>query len=66
MITPNPVNLELLEPVLATVPGHQALVQVRTNLKVPVQVRNRHVTRPLCLGGVVTWTGHIPAVFWPG
>ena len=52
--------------VLATGQGNPPVVQVLTGGSVWFGSRPIQITELRCLGGVVTQTGHKPAVFWPG
>ena len=52
--------------VLATGPGNLPEVRVLTGSSVRFVSRPGQKPDPLCLGGVVTRTGHKPAVLWPG
>jgi hypothetical protein len=52
--------------VLATGLGNPPAVWVWTGKMVRFGSKPVQKPDPLCLGGVVTRTGHKPAVFWPG
>jgi hypothetical protein len=52
--------------VLATSLGNPLVVQVLRSSLVWFGSRPGQKPDPLCLRGIVTLTGHEPAVFWPG
>ena len=52
--------------VLATGPGNLPVVRYLASGSVWLGSRLGQKPDPLCLGRVVTRTGHKPAVFWPG
>jgi len=62
------VNLEVVnrEVVLATGPGNPPAVRDWTGNTVWCCSRPAQDPDQLCLGGVVTWTGHRTLGFWPG
>ena len=52
--------------VLAIGPGKPRAVRIFAGSSVQFSSKLAHKPDQLCLGGVVTWTGYKPAVFWAG